>query len=524
MSDIYVPGLSSRFNSGKVIEDLMRLERVPRDRAVSNIEKIQKEKKYWQDLSNTTKTLCESATQLFSYQNPFNDRTVTSSDESVLTGTAMRDSMQQDISFTVKQIAQADRFLSSPLQDNFKVESGTYTFTIGKDEVSFDYKGGTLKDFSDTLNRRGRNLIQSSLITVKSGTKSLLIESKVTGEDNSLIFSGASLALGGNTGMIELFSGEDGAPAQLRPLNAVSTARDAIVSMEGIEVYRPTNEIDDLIPGVTLKLKGASERPVRLQVEMDTEGVKDAIISFIGNYNRLMAEINILTARSSFSGIIEEIQDPITKQIKQVYKTNADDTILNELTYLTADERAEMRNRLGVFNNDSTLSQIRNTLMRIVTDPYPNTADESLNLLIQIGIGTDIRRTGGANPSKLRGYLEIDEKVLDAAISKNLPAVKQLFGSDTTGDLLVNTGIAYSVDALTKPYVESTGIFALKAGNIDSKIQQESRRIETLDRQLAAKEADLKRQYSQMEGAYNRMEQMGTSLDRFQQQNSNNNR
>jgi flagellar hook-associated protein 2 len=181
-----------------------------------------------------------------------------------------------------------------------------------------------------------------------------------------------------------------------------------------------------------------------------------------------------------------------------------------------------MRDRLGVFNGDSTLSQIRNTLMRIVTDPYPNSVDETLNLLVQIGIGTDVRRTGGANPSKLRGYLEIDEKILDAALATKLPAVKQLFGADTTGDLIANTGIAYSIDNLTKPYVESTGIFALKAGNIDSKIQQEGRRIETLDRQLAAKEADLKRQYSQMEGAYNRMEQMSTSLGRFQQQNSNN--
>jgi len=496
----------------------MRLERVPRDRAVSTIENIQNEKRYWQDLSSTTKTLRESATQLFSYQNPFNDRNVKSSDESVLIGTAVRDALQQERSFIVKQTAQADRFLSSPLSENFKIEGGTYTFSVGKEEISFDFKGGTLRDFSDALNRRSRNLIQSSLIAVKSGTKSLLIESKVTGEENSLVFSGASLAMGGMTGMIELFNGEDGTQMQLRPLNAVSTARDAIISMEGIEVYRPTNEIDDLVPGVTLTVKGTSDRPVKIQVEMDIEGAKDAIISFVGNYNRLMAEINILTARSSFSGIIEEIKDQNTKQI---YKTNVDDTILNELTYLTPDERTEMRKRLGAFNGDSSLTQIRNSLMRIVSDPYPNTVDETLNLLVQIGIGTDIRRTGGANPSKLRGYLEIDEKVLDAALATKLPAVKQIFGSDTTGDLIVNTGIAYAIDVLTKPYVESTGIFAIKTGNIDSKIQQESRRIETLDRQLAAKEADLKRQYSQMEGAYNRMEQMGTSLDRFQQQNSN---
>jgi len=508
MADVYVPGLSSRFNTEKVIEDLMRLERVPRERAVSTIENSQNEKKYWQDISATTKTLQESAAQLFSYQNPFNDRIVKSSDESVLIGTAVRDAIQQDRSFIVKQTAQADRFLSSPLQEDFKVEAGTYAFTVGNEEISFDFKGGSLRDFTDALNRRGRNLIQSSLIAVKSGTKSLLIESKVTGEDNRLVFGGAALTLGGTTGMIEVIEDEDNVPAQLRPLNAVSTARDSIVSMEGIDIYRPTNEIDDLVPGVTLTVKGTSDKPVRLQVEMDTESAKDAIITFVGNYNRLMAEINILTAKSSLSG--------------SDYKTNADETILNELTYLTASERDEMRKRLGVFNADSSLTQIRSTLMRIVSDSYPNNADDSMKLLVQIGIGTDIRRTGGTNASKLRGYLEIDEKALDTALATNLPAVKQLFGSDTTGDMLVNTGVAYAIDALTKPYINSTGIFALKTGNIDSKIQQESKRIETLDRQLAAKEAELKKQYSQMENAYNRMEQMSGSLNNFQQQNNNN--
>jgi len=36
MSDIYVPGISSRFNTGQIIEDLMTLERVPRDRVERN--------------------------------------------------------------------------------------------------------------------------------------------------------------------------------------------------------------------------------------------------------------------------------------------------------------------------------------------------------------------------------------------------------------------------------------------------------------------------------------------------------
>ena len=658
MSDVYIPGISSRFNSDKIIEDLMKIERIPKARAENTIERLETEKSYWQDINRRTNSLRDSARQLFSFQNPFSDRIVNSSNDMVITGTAIRDATEQERSFTVKQIAQADRFLSAPLEDDFRVESGTYSFTVGKDEISFDFRGGTLKEFTDALNRRGRDIIQSSLVTVKPGTRSLLIESKITGEENRLIFSGAASNLGEMTGMtgrvndsrqdftdeilnvkagssyqvpinfdipssgnwvlkfetstelksqtsipvpkpppgpsippsgsisyggiviendgtsvslpvwtppeqprrvdnmgilsltfsdgssIELppiqdsskFNGyqyslnslapgksivsmnivnnnthrdvslqnvqvfDPDALGGIKPLNAVSTAQDAIISMEGIEIHRSGNDIADLVPGVTLTVRGTSERPVRLTVEPDRETVKDSIISFVGNYNRLMAEINVLTRN--------------------------DNRVIDELSYLSKEERDDYLNRLGTFSGDSTLMQMRNSLLRIINTPYPTSGEQDLSLLAQIGVGTDVRRggaSGGYDASRLRGYLEIDEKALDAAIASKLPSIKDLFASDSSGDLLPDTGIAFSIDALTKPYTETGGIFALKSGNMNSRIDQERRRIETLDRQLASKEADLKKQYSQMEGAYNRMEQMSTSLDRFQQQNSNNN-
>jgi len=659
MSDVYIPGVKSRFNTDQIIENLMKVERIPRDRAAKNVENFQTEKQYWQDLGQRINTLRNDARSLYSYQNPFSDRVVSSGDDSVITGTAIRDATEQERSFTVKQIAQADRFLSTPLDEDYKVDSGSYTYTVGKDSVSFDFRGGSLKDFTDALNRRGRDVLQASIVTVKPGTKSLLIESKVTGTENRLGFSGAAATLGEKTGMtgrvndsrrdfstdavqvnagssaqipmnfeipasggwalkfetatvvksdeirpvpkappgpsipsagsisyggivinndsssvtlppwtppeqpkrvdnmgvlsltfsdgstvelppisdsqgfttyqypLDSMAGADGgktvaslnlvndntnrditiqnvqvfdpnALGGIKPLNAVSTAQDSIVSMEGIEVHRPKNDISDLIPGVTITARSASDKPVTLKVEPDREGVKNSIVTFVGSYNRLMAEINILTRN--------------------------DDNIISELTYLTKDEQDTYRKKLGAFSGDSTLMQMRNNLMRTISSPYPTSQEQNLSMLAQIGVGTDVRRSGtaGYDASRLRGYLEIDEKALDTAIATKLPAIKDLFGFDTTGDLLADTGIAYSIDTATKPYVESNGIIALKTGTINSRVDQENQRIQTMDRQLAAKESDLKKQYGQMEGAYNRMQQMSTSLDRFQQQNSNN--
>ena len=273
-------------------------------------------------------------------------------------------------------------------------------------------------------------------------------------------------------------------------------------------MIRPSNTISDIIPGVTITARGVSERPVRLRVETDREGIKTAIMSLVGNYNLLMVELNVLTARRLPSGM----------------STSVDDSIINELTYLTAEEVTEMRAKLGGFSGDSTITQLKNSLQRAVTSPYPTEMERELALLTQLGISTNAEGSGAAgySQSRLRGYLQIDDKKLDAALDRNLQAVKQLFGSDTSGDMLVDTGVAFNLDSISRPFHETGGIITLKTNTIDSRLSQDRRRIESMDRQLAAKEAELKVQYARMESAYARMQQMTSSLENFSRQNSNN--
>jgi flagellar hook-associated protein 2 len=669
MSDVYIPGVKSRFNTEKIIEDLMKLERVPRDRAAKDVEDLQAQKTYWQEVGRRITSLRDSAKLLYSFQNPFNDRIVVSQDESVLTGTAVRGTMEQERNFIVKQTARADRFLSSPLDGSFRVEGGNYTFSVGEDEIAFNFRGGSLRDFADTLNRRGRDKIRADLIAVDPATNSLLIESLVTGAEKRLGFFGEAEKLALETGMIgqsynvrhdvalnaetvrgpelrlaenvltvaaggrnQIYPGEaipsqgmtlrfeaatkllpgeripappagpsipdagsvsyggitiendlssvplpnwvppempkrvddmgilfltftDGSKAPVppvrdsqdftpyqfdlsgiaggktiasmelvnnntnrdvsvrnirifdseaaggvKPLNAISTAQDAVVIMDGIEIRRPANEISDLIPGVTITARNPSDRPVRLGVQPDRESIKEAVITLTGNYNRLVAELNVLTRQ--------------------------DERIVEELSYLSPEEQAELKKRMGTFQGDTSLNQLKANLQRAATGPYPTTEERALAMLAQIGIGTDVRRTGassGYDASRLRGYLEIDEKILDEALASKLPAIQQLFGSDSDGDLIADTGVAVAMDGIVKPFVETGGLITLKTGTIDTRISQEQRRMDTMDRQLAAKEGSLRIQYGTMENAYNRMERLSTSLDQFSRQNSNNN-
>ena len=204
MSDIFVPGIRSRFNTDQIVEGLMTVERIPRDRVEQNIDSYEARRGYWQNLGTRMTTLRESARTLFSFQNPFNDRVAISADENVITAVATREAREQDYRFSVRQLAQADRFLSPPLDDRTRVDAGTYTFRIGNEEISFNFRGGTLREFADALNRRGRDRLSASLITVQQGTRSLLIESMVTGSENRLDFSGDAALLMVRLGIAEL--------------------------------------------------------------------------------------------------------------------------------------------------------------------------------------------------------------------------------------------------------------------------------------------------------------------------------
>jgi flagellar hook-associated protein 2 len=278
----------------------------------------------------------------------------------------------------------------------------------------------------------------------------------------------------------------------------VSIAQDALFSVDGIEATRPSNEVSDIVPGVTLNLRAASEKPVKLKVEPDREAAQDAVIKLVGGYNRLVAQINILT--------------------------RADEAIIGEIDYFTDEERKAAKERLGLLLGDSTLSLLKSSLQRSMTATYETRDGSAMTLLSQLGVASDARAPGsvqGYDKTKMRGYLEIDEDTLKKALNERFEAVKELFGYDTDGDLIVNSGVAYALDTTLKPYVETGGIVSLKTGTLDAQRAREKTGIETMDRQLAAKEEELKRKYGQMEGALNRMEGTAGSIENFNNQNKN---
>jgi flagellar hook-associated protein 2 len=279
------------------------------------------------------------------------------------------------------------------------------------------------------------------------------------------------------------------------PSNPISVAQDAKLKYEGITMYRPTNKIDDIVENVTLNLEAPTEKTATIKIEPDTETSKEAIIELVGYYNQLIAEINILTQNKP--------------------------ELISELDYLSEDEIESYEEKLGMFSGDSTLTSSKSSLQRIMTNTYP-IEGSTIRLLSQIGISSNATGSTGYDATKLRGYFEIDESKLDEVLKNNISDIKNLFGYDSDGDMIIDTGIAYLMEKNLQAYVQTGGILASKTRTLDTKISNSEKTISRLETQLETKEQEYRTKFGNMESTLSNLESQSDSITNFNNQQSKN--
>jgi flagellar hook-associated protein 2 len=644
----------------------MEVERVKLTRMEESVTSMESEKKIWQDVNRRLGQLRDAARSLTGFDSPFGEKIGLSSDEAALTIEASRAADRGDWEITILQKAQGDRLISGNIDLDQEVARGTYSFSLGEEEVSFSFRGGKLERFVDTLNDKSKGLLRASLIRNTADTQVLLIEGLKEGSENRISYGESSTELFLQLGILEENRSEERQvrfePAAIRnldesqgeitfqndgallspgqavsipispslastkdmvlemevtltrlseadlpvnqgdpglnlispggidfkgiqvqndpladnlpetgppppppnnidmnilfgiggervslgeieditatqkisipleayleslsslelknnntyreieiknlriynpnaqgdvvPVNPLASAQDAIIELEGVRVIRPSNEIDDLIPGLTLTVKKPSEDPIEINVEPDKEAIKASLINLLASYNEAIAEINILTNRNS--------------------------AVIEEIPYFTDEEREAAYERLGQFQGDITLNQLKNRMQRIFQDAYP-TSDPNLVMLAQIGISTNASGAGGFDASRLRGYLDLDEELLDQSLETKADYIKELFGRDTNEDLVIDTGAGFLLDENLKPYTQLGGFLAGKISTIDRSLDRTGREIEEYNDYLEQYELDLRRKYGMMEGILNSMEGNRSAIDNFNRQNS----
>lgn len=213
-------------------------------------------------------------------------------------------------------------------------------------------------------------------------------EGRIVVEDKQA--GASSLTLGLDAGGTDPFGADGtGAAAEVRSRQLVA-GEDAQITVDGMTISRSTNQITDVIAGVTLDLKGQDEdATINLNIERDIAGLKGKVSSFVDSYNEVISYID------------------------------------SQFTF-TPDEDGEGGEDTPTLFGDSSLSSVKSSLRSVVLSGV-NGLDSELTHLSFAGISID-----------KEGQLNIDDDKLDEALRTDFNDVVSLFsarGSSTTSSL-----------------------------------------------------------------------------------------
>lgn len=287
--------------------------------------------------TNTTKqkALTELTTKLAAFQSAvsslgdstaFGKRKVTPSvtgDSAAATLTASNGVSVQNLSVKVEKIAQKDVFQSKGLdKDTNKVlQTGqqSASFTIkqnGKEYTIKVWATTTYADLAEQINSATEgNVIAKIVRTGEASTPyRFTLSSKETGADNAITFKDDSKILGNGLGwklQIPSASGADGfsSLADAKSEYHLKKAQDAEFTLDGVKMYRSTNEIKDIGAGLTLNLLKAGE--INFDIKQDSEGLTSTMEELVEKYNELVNYLNDVTAYDSETKVSGDLADVI---------------------------------------------------------------------------------------------------------------------------------------------------------------------------------------------------------------------
>lgn len=314
----------------------------------------------------------------------FQQKSVTSSDSSVIDATVSGNAANATYQIEVQNLATAQTLATQTAYSsaNTAIGQGTLSLTVGgtTTNLTIDSSNDTLTGIRDAVNAAGIG-VTASVINVGTGYK-LVFSSNQTGASNQFTVS-VTDSDGNNTdtsGLSQLINAN---------MNETIPAQDATFVLNGLTINSASNNVSNVIDGVTLNLKGADLGNTKtLQISSDTSQLDQNISDFVDLYNSLD---NIFSTLGSYDSPAKDANgDPV----------QGDQT--------------------GALKGDPTLREIKNQIRQAMIEAIPGISG-SIQSMADIGI-----------TSNLDGTLSLDKSKLSEALATSPEAVGKLFAANMT--------------------------------------------------------------------------------------------
>ena len=277
--------------------------------------------------------------------------------------------------------ASTDTITSGTGSGNLTIAMGSNNYVVNYDDTT------TLSGLVTAIN----TAVGSTVASIDSNNK-LVLQSSVAGSSTALTLTDNSALLDSKLTSYTTYN----------PMDDIQASRDASFKYNGINISRSSNEITDIIVGVTINLLEESGS-ANVSISQDVTAISDEMSSLVQNYNTLASELSSMTSSDVDAGTV------------------------------------------GVFNGDSSINTIRRELNKLMTSVNSNG-----NSLSHFGIDLSETGTMSFNSATFTSKFNEDKTLAEEFLSG-------LTTTTTDGTTTVD-GIFTSMNAFLESYVGYGGI------------------------------------------------------------------
>lgn len=438
MGGLYFSGLGSGIDTDAMVKYLMELERQPLQRVAVQKKELQEKESCWQEIRSRMTALEQSARGL-QKGSLYGQKKAAFDQEGLIDATVTATAAKGSYRLEIIALAQAHS-VASLTAARITGDPGTFT--------------------ESPLGLHGLLWINDQEIAVAENDSLRKICGKINGLKESgitaALIDGRLVLTRTETGAAEIKIDEDELSGSLG-LHTIQEARDAVVRVNGLEVVRSANTIDDLLEGVTLKLLRSGEKSFTMTVTDDRSPLISKIEDFVRQYNSTYQFAKMQLAVDAAAG---------TK---------------------------------GTLHGESSLNHILAAIRRTVTGTAGMVGN--WNSLAAIGINT-----AAWDSTEPEGAL-----VLDLGKLKDILGVEP----EAVADLLIGeNGMAGRLESylgnLTRP---GEGLIHSRSRGIENRIKELDRRTERLEQRLEKREQTLRGQFLAAERIIGEMNSQGQWLE-----------
>ena len=438
----------------------------------------------WGTISSLMTTLQSSVKKLSG--EAFN--TLTVSKNTSFTATATDKASADAHSVTVEQLATAHKLRTQGF-DSADTQLGTQTSKEATRTITIQQGDGKpmtieLKDDQTSLNQIAKAInkqdgsVSASVQRNGDGQYQLMLSSKKTGTDGEMVVS-----VDGDSDLANVLNTSHGgkvdgnADSQTDAMSQVTAAKDAKVNVDGTEYTRASNNINDIINGVTLSLNSVTKdkEPEQLTLTVDTSAIKTTLQDFVKQYNALLSET---TASSKYVAAVT--------------------------SGLGTTDVATKSSQSGPLMGDAMLrsmvSEIRSTVNGWYGDSRSN--ESTYGALADLGITIDSQT----------GQMTLSETKLDDAIAADPDSIGKMFkGSGET------EGLATALGSVLTKYAGDTesktdGIIKTATENLNSQLKNINTQIDKTQQLIDSQVNRYRVQFQNLDSIMSKLNGMSSSI------------